>query len=44
MIGAGLKALEKNEDGAAVKALFFMFAGKKICHFTLTGVDPGSVQ
>ena len=26
VIGAGLKAIEKNEDGAAVKALFHMFA------------------
>ena len=26
MIGAGLKALEKNKDGAAVKELFHMFA------------------
>eukprot|EP00935_MAST-01C_sp_MAST-1C-sp1_P001514 g1514.t1 len=26
VIGAGLKALEKNKDGAAVKALFHMFA------------------
>ena len=26
VIGAGLKALEKNKDGAAIKALFHMFA------------------
>ena len=26
VIGAGLKALEKNKDGAAVKELFHMFA------------------
>ncbi len=27
VIGAGLKALEKHEDGAAIKGLFHMFAG-----------------
>ena len=26
MIGAGLKALEKHEDGTAVKGLFYAFA------------------
>ena len=26
VIGAGLKALERNDDGAAVKELFHMFA------------------
>ena len=29
VIGAGLKALEKHEDGAAIQKLFHMFAGKK---------------
>ena len=40
VIGAGLKALEKHKDGAAIQKLFHIFAGKTFCHSTLTGVDP----